>query len=160
MSLPALDGQPRLFCTAALRPDFFGPFGPTDRYRFFAQKIYPLLVRACASLSKAYCPDNGRAVVEPVLLLGVSRFQYLDGAPDRRSLALLHTHAGWNFAFSRTLGDKLFHPTVLTCFRNRLIEHERVRLVFQQALDGLVEAGSDRAPQPRTRPTCGAWSPI
>jgi hypothetical protein len=41
MSLPALDGQSQLLSTAALHDQLFGP---TDRYRLFAQKIYPLLV--------------------------------------------------------------------------------------------------------------------
>jgi hypothetical protein len=54
---------------------------------------------------------------------------------------LLLYHAGWNFALNRQLGDPTFHPTVLTYFRDRLIEHQHSALVFAEVLEGLVEAG-------------------
>src|SRR5258707_12253687 len=48
--------------------------------------------------------------------------------------------AGWNFALGSQLGESVFHPTGLTYFRDRLIEHEQSRLVFAEILEGLVEA--------------------
>jgi hypothetical protein len=33
--------------------------------------------------------DNGRVAIEPVLLLGVSLLQYLDGVPDRQAVEML-----------------------------------------------------------------------
>jgi transposase len=100
-----------------------------------------LVVRARDSVAKAYCPENGRRAVEPVVLMGVSLLQYLDGVPDRQALEMLRNHAGWNFAFNRSLGERAFHPTVLVYFRDRLLEHELSQAVFAQILDGLVEAG-------------------
>jgi hypothetical protein len=76
-----------------------------------------------------------------VLLAGVTLLQFLEGVPDRQAAEMLRYHAGWNFALNRQLGDLLFHATVLTYFRDRLIEHEHSALIFAQVLEGLVEAG-------------------
>lgn len=138
MSLPSFSTQATLFCTAGLNTQWLGP---TDRYRLFAQKIYPLLVAARPKLEALYCADNGRCAVEPVLLAGVSLFQYLEGVPDRQAQELLRYHAGWNFALNRNVGDPGFHPTVLVYFRRRLIQADQSGLVFRQILEGLMEAG-------------------
>jgi transposase len=138
MSLPALDAQSQLFSIAARSDQLFAA---NDRYRLFAEKIYPLLLRARKDLASAYCADNGRPAVEPVLLLGVSLLQYLEGAPDRQAVDLLRYHSGWNFALNRNLGEAVFHPTVLVYFRDRLKQHELSQVVFAQILEALMEAG-------------------
>ena len=71
----------------------------------------PPLVAARATLEKCYCPENGRVALEPVLMLGMSLLQFLDGVPDRQAVEMLRYHAGWNFALNRQLGDPIFHPT-------------------------------------------------
>src|SRR5262245_41334030 len=134
MSLPALDAQSQFFSTAALSDQLFGP---TDRYRLFAQKIYPLLLRARDEVAAAYCTNIGRPAVEPVWLLGLSLLQYLEGAPDRQAVDLLRYHAGWNFALNRSLGEPVFHPTVLVYFRDRLKQHQLTHTVFAKILEGL-----------------------
>ena len=138
MSLPAFSTQAELFSTAGLSSSLFAP---TDRYRLFAQIVYPKVVAARGALEKCYCPDNGRVAVEPVLMLCVSLLQYLDGLPDRQAVEMLRYHAGWNFALNRQLGDELFHHTTLSNFRQRLIENKQSALGFQTILDALAEAG-------------------
>jgi len=138
MSLPALDAQSQFFSTAALTDQVFAA---TDRYRLFAQKIYPLLLEVRDEVAKAYCVDNGRPAVEPVWLLGMSLLQYLEGAPDRQALDLLRYHAGWNFALNRSLGEAVFHPTVLVYFRGRLKQQQLSQVVFAKILEALMEAG-------------------
>ena len=138
MSLPEFSTQSYLFSTAALSASLFPG---DDRYRLFASVVYPLLVKARPQLATCYCSDNGRIAVEPVLLLGVSVLQFLDGQPDRAAAEMLRYHAGWSFALNRQLGDPLFHPTTLVNFRQRLIDHDLSALGFQIILDGLVEAG-------------------
>ena len=91
MSLPDFSTPSSLFSTAALSASLFPE---TDRYRLFAQIVYPRLVRARAELESCYCVDNGREAVEPVWLLGVSLLQYLEGLPDRQAVELLRYHAG------------------------------------------------------------------
>jgi hypothetical protein len=138
MSLPSFSTQAELFSTAGLSSHLFAP---TDRYRLFAKLVYPPLARARAELEKLYCPENGRAALEPVLMLGVSILQDLDGVPDRQAVEMLRYHAGWNFALNRQLGDAVFHPTSLVNFRHRLEEHQQSALGFKTVLDALVEAG-------------------
>jgi transposase len=138
MSLPAFSTQAELFSTAGLSG---GLFGPTDRYRLFALKIYPVLVQARSQLQGCYCADNGRVALEPVLLLGVSLLQYLEAIPDRQAVEWLRYHAGWNFALNRQLGDDMFHPTTLVNFRQRLLDHDLSQLGFTAVMEALIEAG-------------------
>lgn len=138
MSLPVFSTQSTLFSTAALAGRLFDE---TDRYRLFARLIFPRLAAVRPELEGCYCADNGRVAVEPVLLLGVSLLQYLDGLPDRQAVDMLRYHAGWNFALNRQVGDELFHSTTLVNFRQRLLEHDLSALGFAAILDGLVEAG-------------------
>ncbi len=92
MSLPPFSSQSELFSTAALTGQLFAP---SDRYRLFAQRVYPVLARTRSALEKAYCADNGRVAIEPVLLLGVSLLQFLEAV-----LVGFHGHllAPWGFA--------------------------------------------------------------
>ena len=138
MSLPAFSTQAELFSTAGLSGS---PFADTDRYRLFAQKVYPALARTRSQLESCYCADYGRIALEPVLLLGGSLLQYLEAVPDRQAVDLLHYHAGWNFALNRQVGDELFHPTTLVNFRQRLLDHDLSTIVFAMVLEALVEAG-------------------
>ena len=138
MSLPAFTTQAELFSTAGLSGCLFGP---TDRYRLFALKIYPVLAQARSQLQGCYCADNGRVALEPVLLLGVSLLQYLEAIPDRQAVEWLRYHAGWNFALNRQLGDEMFHPTTLVNFRQRLLDHDLSPLGFEALLEALIAAG-------------------
>jgi len=138
MSLPSFSMQAELFSTAGLSATLFEQ---TDRYRLFARLVYPAVAAARDALEKCYCAENGRVAIEPVLMLGVSLLQYLDGLPDRQAVEMLRYHAGWNFALNRQLGDELFHPTTLVHFRQRLLEQEQSALGFKIILDALAQAG-------------------
>jgi len=138
MSLPDFSAQAELFSTAGLSTSMFAP---TDRYRLFAKLVYPRLAATRATLEKCYCRENGREALEPVLMLGASILQYLDGVPDRQAVEMLHYHAGWNFALNRQLGDPVFHPTSLGNFRDRLRENKQSALGFTAILDALEAAG-------------------
>ena len=138
MSLPDFSTQAELFSTAGLSGTLFAE---KDRYRLFARKVYLALARARIQLEKCYCPEKGRVAIEPVLLLGVSILQYLEGAPDRQAIEFLRYHAGWNFALNRQVGDPLFHPTTLVNFRQRLLEHDLSTIGFETVLQALQEAG-------------------
>jgi transposase len=138
MSLPAFSTQSELFSTAGCSQELFPA---TDRFRLFALKVYPALAQTRSRLEACYCLENGRVGVEPVLLLGVSLLQYLEGVPDRQAIEMLRYHAGWNFALNRHVGDELFHPTTLVNFRQRLVDHELSAVGFQAVLDALIEAG-------------------
>jgi transposase len=138
MSLPPFSTQGELFSTAGLSASLFAE---TDRYRLFAKLVYPHLVGARPKLEKCDCADNGRVALEPVLMLGVSILQDLDGVPDRQAVEMLRYHAGWNFALNRQLGDEVFHATSLVNFRQRLLKHEQSAVGFATVLEALIEAG-------------------
>jgi hypothetical protein len=138
MSLPVFSTQGELFSTAGLTASLFPQ---EDRYRLFAKLVYPALAQARSHLTQCYCPDNGRVAIEPVLMLGVSLLQELDGMPDRLALEMLRYHAGWNFGLNRQLGDAVFHPSTLVHFRQRLIEHKQAALGFTTIWDALEKAG-------------------
>src|SRR3954449_9804615 len=104
MSLPTFSVQAELFSTAGLSASLFAL---TDRYRLFAKLVYPKLVSARGTLEKCYCADNGRVALEPVLMLGVSLLQELDGMPDRQAVEMVRYHAGWNFALNRQIGTQI-----------------------------------------------------
>lgn len=140
MSLPAFSTPSELFSTAGLSVSA-SLFAETDRYRLFAKLVYPPLARARSTLESCYCADHGRLALEPVLRLGVSVLQDLDGGPDRQAVERLRYHAGWNFALNRQLGDEVFPPSSLVNFRNRLEEHQQSALAFQTILAALQEAG-------------------
>jgi transposase len=138
MSLPEFKPQTRLF-------GIYGPAGldldPGDRYRLFAEKIYPLLGEVRAELEKCYCPDNGRPSVEPVLQLGVTLLQFVEKAPDREAVERLRYHLGWKYALNQEVNEAVLDPTVLVRFRTKLLEHEQGRLLFERILKGLQDAG-------------------
>jgi len=138
MSLPSFSTQSELFSTAGLSARLFAE---TDRYRLFGKLVYPHLASARATLEQCYCPENGRTAIEPVLMLGVSILQEIDGVPDRQAVEMLRYHAGWNFALNRQLGDAVFHPSSLVNFRNRLEAHQQRALGFTTILEALQEAG-------------------
>jgi Transposase DDE domain/Transposase domain (DUF772) len=138
MSLPSFSTQSELFSTAGLSASLFAE---EDRYRLLGKLVYPPLVRARAELEKCYCAENGRTALEPVLMIGVSILQEIDGVPDRQAVEMLRYHAGWNFALNRQLGDPVFHPTSLVNFRHRLEEHKQSAVAFQTVWQALEEAG-------------------
>ena len=64
--------------------------------------------------------DNGRPGVEPVILLGVLIFQFLERVPDRQAAELVKYHLGWKLALNLDLNFKGIHHTSLSYFRERL----------------------------------------
>src|SRR5439155_5429037 len=158
MSLPTFSTQSELFSTAALSASLFPE---TDRYRLFGKVIYPLLAEARPTLEKCYCPENGRVALEPVLMMGISILQDIDGVPDRQAAEMVRYHAGWNFALNRQLGDPVFHPTSLVNFRNRLLEHQQNALGFTTILEALEKAGLvSRQSRQRLDSTESRWGRI
>jgi len=118
MSLPDFKRQAQLF-------GIYGPAGlelaPEDRYRLFAEKIYPLLVGARPELEKCYCEENGRPSVEPVLVLGVTLLQFVEKVPDREAVERLRYHLGWKYALNYEMNEAVFDSTVLVRFRDKLL---------------------------------------
>jgi len=58
VSLPAFSTQEELFSTAAGLSSSL--FASTDRYRLFAQVVYPAVATMRGELEKCYCAERGR----------------------------------------------------------------------------------------------------
>src|SRR5258708_36979931 len=91
-----------------------------EKSKLFAKRIGPVLAGCREQLMECYEVDNGRPGVEPVVLLGVLIFQFLERVPDRQAVELVKYHLGWKLALN--LSESGFHPTTLVYFRQRLIE--------------------------------------
>jgi transposase len=139
MSLPQFDVQGSLFeSLGAIAPELFSD---SDKYKRFAQKVWPVLAQSREQLTECYQADNGRPGVEPVVLLGVMIFQFLERVPDRQALELVKYHLGWKLALNLKLSEGGFHPTTLVYFRQRLIEHGKADLAMGAVLEALQKEG-------------------
>jgi hypothetical protein len=139
MSLPPFDVQGSLFeSLGSIAPTLFSD---QDRYQLFAKNVWPVLARYRQHLEPCYTSGNGRPGVEPVVLLGVLIFQFLERVPDRQAVEMVKYHLGWKLALNLKLSDPGFHPTTLVYFRQRLLEHAKSDLAFRAVLDALRAEG-------------------
>src|SRR5947209_3439212 len=148
MSLPQFDVQGSLFeSLGSIAPALFGD---QDKYQLFAKKVWPVLARCREQLEECYTRDNGRPGVEPVVLLGVLIFQFLERVPDRQAVEMVKYHLGWKLALHLSLGDPGFHPTTLVYFRQRLLEHAKSDLACGAVLGCAATARADAQTLPPT----------
>jgi transposase len=139
MSLPKFDLQGFLFeSLESIAPDLFGE---KDKYKLFAKKVWPLLAGCRDELAQCYEPENGRPGIEPVVLLGVLIFQFMERVPDRQAVEMVKYHLGWKLALNLKLGADGFHPTTLVHFRQRLLEAGKSGMAFGVVLKALEEEG-------------------
>ena len=139
MSLPKFDAQGSLFeRLGSIAADLFDE---KDKYTLFASKVWPLLARQRGELAECYEPENGRPGIEPVVLLGVLIFQFLERIPDRQAAELVKYHLGWKLALNLKLSAEGFHSTTLVNFRKRLLAAGKSDLALRAVLGALEEEG-------------------
>ena len=139
MSLPDFDVQGSLLeSLGSIAADLFDD---KDKYKLFAGKIWPLLAAKREELAQCYEPENGRPGIEPVVLLGVLIFQFLERVPDRQAAEMVKYHLGWKLALNLKLGAEGFHPSSLVHFRQRLLEAGKSDLALRAILGALEKEG-------------------
>jgi len=139
MSLPQFDVQGSLFeSLGAIAPDLFAD---NDKYKLFAKKVWPVLASCREQLLDCYDTENGRPGVEPVVLLGILIFQFLERVPDRQAMELVKYHLGWKLALNLKLSQGGFHPTTLVYFRQRLIKKGKADVAMRAVLAALQKEG-------------------
>src|SRR5262249_7824148 len=138
MSLGRMDSQQSFYHTSFVCNDLFSA---TDRYRLFREKILAQLMKLRPQLETLYCESNGRPAIDPVLLCGVTLLQFVEKVSDRRAAEQVAYHLGWKYALELELAYQGFHPTVLVYFRDRLEEHQALRVIFDGIVDLLIEQG-------------------
>jgi len=138
MTLVNRDPQRSFFDVSFLAENLFDE---TDRYSLFRREVLPALEAKREELCAMYCADNGRPPIEPVLVAGVTLLQFMEKAPDRQALERVRFHLGWKHALGLEVDYAGFHPTSLVYFRQRLLEHQNSRCVFDAVLQGLEGKG-------------------
>ncbi len=108
---------------------------------FFADRVYPRLEEEMERLGEMYSPNHGRPADNPARMLAVCLLQFCERLPDAQAAAACQYDLRWKLALHMGLHEPAFHPTLLTKFRNRLVEHSLDRLAFDVCLDLLTEAG-------------------
>src|SRR5437764_347121 len=93
-------------------------------------------------LTGAYCEDQGRPALEPLLLLKLEFLQYQYNLSDRQVIEHARSNMAYRFFLGLSLHSPLPHPTLLTYFRQRLgvTRHQQVfdAVVGQARERGLV----------------------
>ena len=92
-------------------------------------------------MASMYCPDNGRPGLPPSLMNGILLLQFYDNVSDDEAVERTKFDMRWKVALNLPLDFPGFHPTSLTKYRNRLIEHEQERYAFDRFIAVGREAG-------------------
>jgi hypothetical protein len=92
-------------------------------------------------LKEMYCDDNGRPSLPPSLLSGVLLLQFYDDVSDAEAVERVLFDLRWKVALNISLDYSGFHPSSLSVFRARLVEHKQERYAFDQLLKVSREAG-------------------
>jgi transposase len=148
MSLPNFTGQRSFFETKEMFSRLFATAKASSteseqvgRFLFFADCIWPKLIKFRPELEKMYCIDNGRPAEEPVRMLAVLILQFMERMPDRQAVEACTYDLRWKLALSMEADEEAFHPTSLVYFRERLLQHGLERLGFESVLEAMREAG-------------------
>lgn len=110
-------------------------------FEFFAETIYPLLESYRSRLDSLYSPDQGRPADNPILLLAVLVLQFMQRLPDVQATQAVQYDLRWRMALHLAPGEAVFHPSLLSVFRERLLKGGLERIAFQAVLDRLVAEG-------------------
>lgn len=138
MSLPKPKVQRSFFDVAFVANDLFDP---KDRFSLFHEKILPALERQRSTLSQLYCEDNGRPALDPVVMAGVTLLQFMEKVPDQKATEEVKLNLGWKYALNLDISYKGFHPTSLVYFRERILESQKERVIFDGILEALRKEG-------------------
>lgn len=92
-------------------------------------------------LKAMYCDDNGRPSLPPSLMAGVLLLQFYDDVSDAEAVERVLFDLRWKVALNLSLDYNGFHPSSLSVFRTRLVEHQQERYAFDRLLKVSREAG-------------------
>lgn len=82
---------------------------------------------------------DGALAVSPALLAMVTIFQFMENLPDRDAADAVRTRIDWKYALHLDLENPGFDFSLLSDFRQRLLEHEGAQLMFERLLERLKE---------------------
>jgi len=86
-------------------------------------------------------PADGQPAYAPWRLALVSVMQFAENLSDRQAADAVRAHIDWKYALSLELTDEGFDFSVLSEFRDRLLEHEVAERVLDSILERFAQAG-------------------
>jgi transposase len=86
-------------------------------------------------------PADGQPAYAPWRLALVSVMQFAENLSDRQAADAVRARIDWKYALSLELTDEGFDFSVLSEFRQRLVEHEAGERLFNLMLDHFKQAG-------------------
>ena len=84
---------------------------------------------------------EGKPGISPVILAFVTIFQFMEKLPDRQAAESLRMRMDWKYALHLPLAYEGFDYSVLSEFRDRLLEHHAEGLVFEQLAEEFRSMG-------------------
>jgi transposase len=90
---------------------------------------------------EAWYPRDGRPGLSPAQLATVCVLQFLHGHSDRAAAEAVRCRIDFKYALGLDLDDPGFHHSVLTDFRDRLLEDDRADVLLDLALERIKKAG-------------------
>ena len=109
-----------------------------DPYRLVGEGVNDFL--SLEDFAELYS-ELGRGAICPILLSLITEFQFLENIPDRVAARWAVTRIDWKYALHLPLTWTGFHYWDLCNFRQRLLEHNAERLVFEKVLDWVRSLG-------------------
>jgi len=98
-------------------------------YRLIGEKLFERFQEQ--DYADLYSPE-GKPGISPVILAFVTVFQFMEKLPDRQAAESLRMRMDWKYALRLPLTYEGFDYSVLSEFRDRLLEHEAEGRVFEQ----------------------------
>lgn len=111
-------------------------------YVTIGDQIGPLF--ADVDFADLYAAD-GKPALAPNRLAMVVIFQFMEDLPDREAAAAVVSRIDWKYALHLSLTDLGFDHSVLSDFRERLLQHDAALRMFERLLQRLAELGFVRA---------------
>jgi len=107
-------------------------------YRLVGQEIEHMVDEAV--LAEMYA-EEGRPAINPLVLMLVTVFQFLEKLPDRMAAENAVMRLDWKYALRQGLEWAGFHYTDLCNFRKRLFRYGQEQVAFEQVVKYLRERG-------------------
>lgn len=89
----------------------------------------------------AIYPTLGQPAFSPARLALVTILQFAEDLPDRQAAMAVRGRIDWKYALGLELTDPGFHYSVLSEFRQRLVEHGSERILLENVLEQCAAKG-------------------
>jgi transposase len=108
----------------------------------------------------AYYPPQGQPAYSPWRQALVSMMQYMENLTDRQAADMVRARIDWKYVLSLELTDKGFDASILSEFRQRLIDHQAESQLFDRLLEVLNEHGLLKSRGKQRTDSTAIWASV